>query len=100
MTRKWSNRREAKAQTQLTPEGYARLRVLTAPGTKYEFLRCLIAEQAVGDSHLFRTGPVADVATAVAKDQAPIAGGVVHNFARMRPIFQYAYVFAHGPSYC
>ena len=88
MTRQWAKDKEEKGKVALDDVGYARLRSLTAPGSRFSFLRCLIPEPTADKSHLVFKGSVADVATAVAKDTAPIAGGVVKNFAQMKPIFE------------
>lgn len=96
MTGKWSSRKEEKAQRRLSAGDYAKLCAYTGPNAKYSFLRCLVPKSMPNNEHLVQTGPVADVATAVAKDQAPIAGGLVKNYVRMRPIFLCVTIVLHS----
>ena len=85
LTRKWSSKSEAGKE--LDQHGFDKLqRRLSEP--KYSFLKCLMPVNLGGTSHLYREGSIADVISAVAKDVAPIANGVVKNYDVMKPIFE------------
>lgn len=90
LTRKWSKKGEQGEE--LTQAQFEILRRRVNEG-KYSFLKCLVPQQHPGTtSHLFRNDVVGDVITAVAKDVAPIAGGVVKNFRHMKQVFEYVEV--------